>query len=393
MCPPSAVRYHHLAGKPVGVLGNQGACVIAKSYELKAHGVKTGEPVWDAIRKCPDSLYVKRDFRWYEVLSRLMFDLVSDLSPRVEFYSIDEFFFEAHPPAGMDYQAYAVAIRDRIWEVAKVPVTVGLARSKTLAKLISDSAKPFGAKAVLDREAEVELLASQPLTEISGISGRREARLLPWGITTCLDLANADRRLIRQLLTSTGEALWWELNGESVLPIHPKRTPHKMLSRGGSFGDPTDKPDVLYGWLVRNVERLIEELEFHEVRTAKVAAWVGYRDGRAGEGNSSLITPSNRFDELLDAFRPCLRQAWIPRALASRMHLFANKLTPAGETQQALFDRSDDRAMKVVALKRGINERHGRFVLRSAATLPLFDIYRDKANEYDICDVRGKVCF
>ena len=387
------VRYQHLAGKPVGVLGNQGACVIAKSYELKAQGVKTGEPIWEAIKKSPNSLYVKRDFRWYEVLSRMMVDVVSDLSPRVEYYSIDEFFFEAHPPAGMDYQAYAVAIRDRIMELVRVPVTVGLARSKTLAKLISDSAKPFGALAVLDREAEVKLLASQPVTEISGIAGRRAARLLPWGITTCLDLANADRRLIRELLTSTGEALWWELNGDSVLPIHPKRTPHKMLSRGGSFGEPTDDPSVLYAWLVRNVERLIEELEFHEVRTAKVGTWVGYRDGRAGEGSSSLVTPSNRFDELLDVFRPCLRRAWIPRALASRMHLFANKLTPAGQTQLALFDRGDERAERLATLKRGINGRQGRFALRSAATLPLFNIYKDKANEYDICDVRGKVCF
>src|ERR1700722_3949931 len=159
------VRYDHLSGKPVGVLGNQGACVIAKSYELKAHGVKTGEPIWEAIKKCPNGLYVKRDFRWYEVLSRLMLDIVRDLSPKVEYYSIDEFFFEAHPPAGMDYQSYAVAIRDRIMELVMVPVTVGLARSKTLAKLISDSAKPFGALAVLDHEAEVKLLASQPVTE------------------------------------------------------------------------------------------------------------------------------------------------------------------------------------------------------------------------------------
>jgi DNA polymerase V len=75
------------------------------------------------------------------------------------------------------------------------------------------------------------------------------------------------------------------------------------------------------------------------------------------------------------------------------MHLFADRLTPSGETQLALFDRGDDGAAKVAALKKGINERHGRFVLRSAATLPLFEIYRDKANEYDICDVRGNACF
>ena len=85
-------RHAYLKGKPVGVLGNQGACVIAKSYEMKAAGVRTGEPIWDALVKCPEGVYVKRDFRWYEVLSRMMLDVVSDLSPKVEYYSIDEFF-------------------------------------------------------------------------------------------------------------------------------------------------------------------------------------------------------------------------------------------------------------------------------------------------------------
>src|SRR5215471_17105221 len=62
------VRDPFLLGKQVAVLGNQGACVIAKSYEMKAAGVKTGEPVWEAKKKCPDGIYLKRDFRWYEVL-------------------------------------------------------------------------------------------------------------------------------------------------------------------------------------------------------------------------------------------------------------------------------------------------------------------------------------
>jgi nucleotidyltransferase/DNA polymerase involved in DNA repair len=85
------VRYHYLQGKPVGVLGNQGACVIAKSYEMKTAGVKTGMPIWDAVRLCPQAVFVKRDFRWYEVLSRCMLDVVRTFSQRVEFYSIDEF--------------------------------------------------------------------------------------------------------------------------------------------------------------------------------------------------------------------------------------------------------------------------------------------------------------
>jgi nucleotidyltransferase/DNA polymerase involved in DNA repair len=350
------VRNRFLIGKPVGVLGNQGACVIAKSYEMKARGVKTGEPIWEAHPKCPQGIYVKRDFRWYEVLSRLMFDHVREFSPKVEYYSIDEFFFTAVPLPGKSLQQTAEAIRDRIWRHVRVPVTVGIARTKTIAKLISDSAKPFGAKAILDGEPVTALLAGQPVTEIAGISGRRERRLLPWGIRTCLDLARADRRLVRELLTATGEALWWELNGDPVLPLHPERPLHKVLSRGGSFGEPAAAPAVLWAWLVRNLERLIEELEYHEVCTGKLTVWV-------------------------------------PRVAAERMHLFAERLVPKGKAQLGLFEPEGVRADAVAHLKREVNERHGRFILRSGATLPLPAIYRDPANQYDICDVRGKMCF
>jgi nucleotidyltransferase/DNA polymerase involved in DNA repair len=269
---------------------------------------------------------------------------------------------------------------------------VGLARSKTLAKLISDSAKPFGAKAVLDRESELDLLASQPVTEIAGIAGRREKRLSPWGIRSCLDLANADRRLIRALLTASGEALWWELNGDPVLPVRPRRMLHKVISRGGSFGAPTVEPSVLWAWLVRNLERLVEELTYYKVVTGRVAVWVGYRNGQAGEGHATLEVPSDRFDVLLDTYRPCLRQAWVPRVPAGRMHLFAEDLRPHTPRQLGLFDAGTARDA-VTALKQIVNDRHGRFALRSAATLPLGPIYADRANGYDICDVRGKMCF
>jgi nucleotidyltransferase/DNA polymerase involved in DNA repair len=357
---------------------------------MKNCGVRTGMPIWEAQKLCPDGLYIKRDFRWYEVLSRMMLEAVRDLSPRVEYYSIDEFFFEALPSG--DYQAFAVMVRDRITERVRVPVTVGIARTRTLAKLISDSAKPFGALALLDPAAEQSLLAAHPVTDITGIAGRREKRVLPWGIRTCLDFAKADRRLIRELLTASGEALWWELNGDPVLPIRPQRMRHKMISRGGSFGEPTNVPAVLWAWLVRNLERLVEELVYHSVLTGRVAVWIGYRDGRAGEGRAALCVPSDRFDVLLDTYRPCLRQAWVPHLFASRMHLFAEDLRPHAPRQLGLFDRLDA-GDAATALKAAINGRHGRFALRSAATLPLGPIYADRANGYDICDVHGKMCF
>jgi nucleotidyltransferase/DNA polymerase involved in DNA repair len=214
------VRDRFLLGKPVGVLGNQGACVIAKSYEMKKAGVKTGEPIWEALPKCPQAVFIKRDFRWYEVLSRALLAVVREFSPRVEYYSIDECVFEAIPAPGQSLQALAEALRAAIFQRVGVPVTVGIGRTRTVAKLIADTAKPFGALALTDPDGERALLARLPVTEISGIAARRAARLAPYGITTCLDLAQAKRLLVRYLLTRAGEALWYELNGDPVLPLH-----------------------------------------------------------------------------------------------------------------------------------------------------------------------------
>jgi DNA polymerase V len=385
------VRDRFLRGKAVGVLGNQGACVIAKSYEMKHAGVKTGMPIWDALRLCPLGVYVKRDFRWYEVLSRRMHDVVRAFSPRVEYYSIDEFFFEL--PAGANLQKAAEQLRDAVLREVGVPVTVGIARTKTLAKLVSDTAKPFGALALLDRAAERALLERLAVTEVSGIADRRAARLAPHGITTCLDLAQADRRLVRWLLTVAGEAIWYELNGEAVLPFYTERPPHKMLSRGGSLGGAVERPERMEGWLARNVERLVEELEFHGVRAGALSVYIAHQEG--GDGFARMLLPAHtdRFDLLMEAARPALARAWSADRPATRMHVAASRLRRPGFVQLGLFDAPAEQAAAVAKLKREINAEIGRFVLRSGATLPLADVYRDEAQSYDICDVRGKICF
>jgi nucleotidyltransferase/DNA polymerase involved in DNA repair len=387
------VRDSFLLHKPVGVLGNQRACDIAKTYEMKAAGVQTGEPIWDALKKCPQAIYLKRDFRWYEVLSRRMLGAVRKFSPRVEYYSIDEFFFEARPHRGLSLQATAAAIRDHIKRVVGVPVTVGIARSKTLAKLISDTAKPFGALAVLDPQAEIDLLAKRPVTDITGVAGRRAARLAPHRIVTCLDFARADRVLIRSLLTRVGEMLWYELNGESVQALHTTRPPHKMISRGGSIGKVTRDPNVVFAWVVRNLERLIEELHFHRVHTGHLTLYLSYREGMAGTGEGTLMSPTDRFDLLLEAAKHALRRAHVAGGSLQRMHLIASKLRWRGCVQAGLFDPPAEQTRAVARLKRRVNRRFGRFALRSAATLFLEEIYRDPANQFDICDVHGKMCF
>ena len=385
------VRDSFLLGKPVGVLGNQGACVIAKSYEMKAAGVKTGVPIWEAIVQCPGGIYVKRDFRWYEVLSRMMLDCVREVSPRVEYYSIDEFFWQGEPTYAQDS---ARTVRDHIKQSVGMPMTVAYARTRTLAKLFADTAKPFGAVVVTDRDHERELLAELPVTEIAGIARRRAARLEPHGIRTCLDLADASGLLVRKLLTISGHDLWLELNGVQATPIRPHRSPHKMISRGGSLAGRVRDPFTLYGWLVRNVERLIEELQYHEVRPKTLTISVSYHDDDSAGGTVHLNVPSDRFDVLLEAAKVGLRKAWRTGKTATHMHLIASGLARRGGWQRSLIDTLDEERVETVAkVKREINERYGRWKLRSGATLFANDWYDDPANEHEVCDIRGKFCF
>ena len=188
--------------------------------------------------------------RWYEVLSRRILEVLRRVRPRVEFYSIDEMFFDAGELPGVFGQPLAEAARSlqrRVLEEVGIPVSLGIAASKTLAKLASDVAKPLGCAVLTEEPAIKALLRGQPVEEISGIGRRSRHKLTAQGILTCWDFAQADRRLIRRLLTAKGEALGWELRGQAVMPLETTRPPHKCIGRGGSLGKTATDPSA--SWL------------------------------------------------------------------------------------------------------------------------------------------------
>jgi nucleotidyltransferase/DNA polymerase involved in DNA repair len=379
------VRYPFLNRQPVGVLSNQGACVIAKSYELKAHGVTTGMPIWDALPLCPQAIYVKRDFEWYECLSRRMLDVLHTVSPTIEYYSIDEMFFDA---SGVDSKS----LQKRILDDVGVPVTIGISQTRSLAKLASDNAKPFGCWTATSNEQIAELLIDRPVDEITGIAKRSSHKLALAGIKTCAEFAQADRRLIRRLLTKTGESLWWELNGTPVTSISTTRLPHKIISRGGSVGKATDDPARCKAWIVRNVERLIEALDYHLVFCEQIALVVEFKDASATALRANLPSATADYGLIVSATLQMWEQLWQGQILAY-MHVLAEQLTSRRCFQRGLFDQPSAQQLRLADAKRLINERIGRFALRSAATLPLSELYLDRANNYEVCDIQGKTCF
>jgi len=380
-------RNRFLQGRAVGVLSNQGACVIAKSYELKARGVTTGMPIWNALPLCPEAIFVKRDFRWYEVLSRRIFRVVREFSPAVEYYSIDEVFFDAGEMALDD----ARRLQQRVLMRTGVPASVGLAPTKILAKLASSSQKPFGCVAAVDEESVARLLADRPVEKITGVGRRSALKLQQRGIRTCADFARADRRLIRRLLTKRGEDLWWELNGAQALPLAVSRAANKNLSRGGSLGRATADPARVSAWVARNAERLVEALYRHRLYCEQLTLCLEFKPGGGATRQTSLVAAAD-FRTLHAAAAAMLADCWRGETVAY-MHLIAGRLVDRRRAQRGLFDRVERRWRAVERAKREINRRIGRFALRSGATLPLDDIYRDATHGYDICDIYGKTCF
>lgn len=380
-------RHRFLQGQAVGVLSNQGACVIAKSYELKARGITTGMPIWDALPLCPEAIFVKRDFEWYEVLSRRMYDVVCRYSPTVEYYSIDEVFFDAR---GMT-RAEALALQDRVLRETGVPTSVGVAPSKILAKLASSSQKPFGCVVAVEPEAIARLLHDRPVDKITGVGRRSGRKLEEHGIRTCEDFARADRRLVRRLLTKRGEDLWWELNGSAVLPLSADRAAHKNLSRGGSLGVATADPERVTAWVARNAERLVEALDHHGVYCEQMVLSLEFKAG-GGAMRCADLGATADFHELYSAGVRMLSACWAGQVV-SYMHLIAGRLADRRRVQRCLWDRPDPRQQAIRNVKRSINAQVGRFAIRSGATLPLSDIYGDTTNSYDICDIYGKTCF
>ena len=384
------VRYPHLQGMPIAVLGNHGACVIAKSYEMKAAGVPTGGAIWDAVPICPQAVFLKRDFRWYEVLSRKMLAEVQRISPRVEFYSIDESFYQAMEAK----HSAAVHLQQAMLQRVGVPVSIGIAPTKTLAKLISDSSKPFGCGVITDDRDRLAILRGRPVTDITGIAKRSARRLAQQGITTCEEFANADRALIRWLLTKRGEDLWWELNGTSVLPVQAKRPEHKFISRGGSIGRASNDPERVKAFIMRNVERLVEALDHYKLACDQLILTLLFRDAPERSSRRSLLGTTADFERLATAALEMMPKVWQPRyASVHYMHVIAGSLWSVGNRQLGLFDDDHHQSPEVAEVKRQINAQMGRFALRIGSTLPLADVYADPANEYDICDIHGKMCF
>ncbi|MBV9703360.1 MAG: DNA polymerase IV [Methylobacteriaceae bacterium] len=209
-----------LRGKPIAV---GGGVVLAASYEAKAFGVRSGMPGRRARELCPDLVFVGGHFEDYRRLGDAAIRVVNDFTPLVERISIDEAFADVAgcthlfgPPA-----AIAAAIRRRVRAELGLPISVGVARTKHLAKIASQVAKPDGL-VVVDPDRELEFLHHLPVELMWGVGPVTKARLAGIGVLTIGQLAQMPGRSLEQLLgRAAGEklaALAWNRDPRQIKP-------------------------------------------------------------------------------------------------------------------------------------------------------------------------------
>ncbi|GHE20832.1 Y-family DNA polymerase [Halomonas urumqiensis] len=231
-----------LEGRPVGVLSNNDGCVVARSQELKALGVAMGAPLHllpPGIRR--QAVLLSSNYALYGDMSRRVNLVLAEFSPDVEFYSIDESFVGLEGFPEHELEAHCRRLRETVRRWTGIPVGVGVAPTRVLAKVANHLAKrepAFEGVCLLDADGPVtrRVLERWPVTELWGVARRSGERLALMGIDTAWQLREANPQWVRSRFSVVMERLVWELRGRASITLDDMDAPRQRILVSRSFG-------------------------------------------------------------------------------------------------------------------------------------------------------------
>lgn len=346
-----------LVGKPVVVLSNNDGCVIARSEEAKACGIEMGVPFFKikntVARK---GIHVfSSNYSLYGDMSRRVMSLIRDMVPQIEVYSIDECFVSLDGIG--DVEQFAKELRSKIVKGTGIPVSLGIAPSKTLAKLASSFAKKYtGYEGVCLIDSDFKRAKALSITAINkiwGIGRRTSTSLEQYGINTALDFSLKSADWVRDKYTVTGLRTWKELNAIACIGLEPV-TAKKSITTSRSFNrkltDFEELLEVIANFTAACSRKLIEQSS--KAKTVLVFLYTTtYFDKEAYKSNAakiSLDVASADPTELIKASRTALNLIYNPNLSYKKAGVILSDITDAVQT--SLFD-SIDREKQEILLK------------------------------------------
>ncbi|ORJ63434.1 translesion error-prone DNA polymerase V subunit UmuC [Geothermobacter hydrogeniphilus] len=368
---------------PMVVLSNNDGCVVARSPEAKALGIGMGVPLFkvrDDIKRHGIRIFSSNYTLYGDISARVM-QTLEQFTPRMEIYSIDEAFLDLSGIGKLD--DYGRQIRTTVKQHVGIPVSIGIAPTKTLAKLANSAAKRFratrGVVELCDPRRQQRLLAITPASDIWGI-GRNLTRVLQRrGVKTALDLARMEPHRARRLSSVTLERTVRELNGENCIALE-EATPKQQIVCSRSFGEKlTDNREVREA-VCEFTARAAEKLRREKLLARMVSVFIRtspFDETGTGYGNTATGTlprPSSDTLEILHLVSRLFDMVWKNGGRYAKAGVMLGDFCSPDILQLDLFDtgtdhRRNDNLMRAVD---SIN-RDGRGMIRFGGQRPRKD--------------------
>jgi len=370
-----------LHNRPVIVLSNNDGCVVARSNESKKLGIKMGQPLFqcqDIIEQHNVQVF-SSNYSLYADMSARVMKVLASFSPTIESYSIDEAFLDLTDLTVDDLTEFGKTIKARVMQFTGIPVSVGIAPTKCLAKVATEIVKTdslFGGVLDLTQLAEDELdqmLAKVAVGDVWGIGRKYSLFLGNYGITTARDLKYADQKWIRRYLTVVGERILLELRGIACMPLETERPPKKGIMCSKTFGKEITTFDELTEAVATYTARAAEKLRQQDSLAALLTVFI-----RTNTFNQTIPQYSNSFTismpyptaftpELIHAALTGLRAIYKDGYRYKKAGVYLSHITPLDAVQPDLFGAfslaQHVQQARLMALVDAINRVYGRDTL------------------------------
>ena len=385
-----------LQGKPVVVLSNNDGCIVARSQEIKDLGVKMGEPFFkikDLVKK-HNIISFSSNYELYADMSNRVMTILAGFAPETEIYSIDECFLNL---TGLDtyalstlhtndnqlatfhpLKAYGTTIVQTVQRGTGIPVCMGIAPTKTLAKLANRFAKKYAGYnrvCLIDTPEKTEkALKLTDVGDIWGIGAKHSKRLNKQGVMTAYDFIKLPKAWVRKNMTVVGERIWRELQGESCLPLETVPPDKKQICTSRSFGQPVTELSDLSAAVAGYAGQCAYKLRKQNSVAVSLMVFVStnwfnkelpqYHNSRI----ATLPVPTSSTSEIVKYARMALDAIYRPHFQYKKAGVIITEISNTQGIQQNLFYGADlskhDRLMKTIDR---INDANSRPVIQIAA--------------------------
>ena len=342
-----------LNGRPVVVLSNNDGCIVARSNEAKALGIKMGTPLFqarDVIEKNNVAVF-SSNYQLYGDMSNRVMSVLRSAVPQIEVYSIDEAFLDVREIPLEKLQQTARDISARVWREVGIPVSIGIAPTKTLAKIASKLCKKYPALkggCLMYKKADVEkVLGRFPVEDVWGIGRRSVKKLAAMGVRTALDFYNLTPAAVYNKFTVTGLRTWKELHGEPCINFEDTQADRQTVCVSRSFAKEMRELDELDAAVATFTAKVAEKLRRDNLCASQMSVFILTNRFREDEPQNYQIH-TTLFDvatddtlEMSQAASEALKKIFRKGYGYKKAGVMVTEIVPSGHVQGSLLDTVD----------------------------------------------------